>query len=924
LRILKNLVACFGFFKIKSLSKMPFEDRFANMWKEFEEKVLPFVDKPGRYIGNEFNIIVKEDAEVRIALCFPDVYEIGMSYIGFKILYNIVNKIEWACAERVYAPWTDAEELMRREGIPLFSLETKRPLRDFDIVGFTLQYELHYSNILNMLELGGIPIFSSDRADNDPIVIAGGPVACNPEPMSAFIDAFLLGDGENLLPQFLELYREMKKNGASRDEILLTAGKKLQGVYVPKFYEPIYEEGKYKGIRKLFDELPLPVKRNVIPELKPEHYPDRPIVPLIEVVHDRFQLEIMRGCTQGCRFCNAGMIYRPVRERAVDDLINETRRVIENTGYEEMSFVSLSTSDYSLLPELMGRNYEIVKEKKVSPSFPSLRPQTYTVGIAKFTREGGASGLTFAPEAGTERLRRVINKQSSEDDFYRAVEIAIDYGWRLVKLYFMMGLPTETYEDLDGILRIANNVIEIARRKKVYNMEVHVSVSPFSPKAHTPFQWERQNSIEELIDKTRYLKSKNRCRNIKLDIRDPRVTTLETILGRGDRRISRVIYSAWKNGAKFDAWTDKMNFDIWIKAMEENGLKIEDYTREFGKDEVFPWDHIFMGVLKKFLWRDRQKAYQEAMIPDCRPEDICHACGACDFKTIKMLIRSQVDKNSSSDLKGESITLGEDAIWIDKTEINTVNPATTFSYRMKYAKEGYLRYISHLDLIRLFNRIFRKSGINVAYTKGFHPHPKFSFSPPLPLGYESKCEYLDFELEEELEPLEIKMRLIQNLPDGMSIIDVRRIEKSKRSLDSQINVFEYKVYFNGGNLSDLISKFLSKQEIFVERSKNGDVKLINIREFVRDIFIEDDGFVVRLERGSKGEVPKVGLVIGEILGLDEIQVKKIKVVRTGQFISVDGFLIDPIEYDATNKLRVSYEEGDLHQHQEEGNTYSGT
>jgi len=289
-----------------------------------------------------------------------------------------------------------------------------------------------------------------------------------------------------------------------------------------------------------------------------------------------------------------------------------------------------------------------------------------------------------------------------------------------------------------------------------------------------------------------------------------------------------------------------------------------------------------------------------------------------------MLIRSQVDKNSSSDLKGESIALGEDVIWIDKTEINTANPSTTFSYRMKYAKEGYLRYISHLDLIRLFNRIFRKSGIKVAYTKGFHPHPKFSFSPPLPLGYESKCEYLDFELEEEIEPLEIKMRLIQNLPDGMSILDVRRIEKSKKSLDSQINVFEYKVYFNGGNLSDLISKFLSKREILVERSKNGDVKLINIREFVRDIFIEDDGFVVRLERGSMGEVPKVDLVIGKILGLDEIQVKKIKVVRTGQFILVDGFLIDPIEYNVINKSRVSYEEGDLHQHQEEGNTYSST
>ncbi len=898
--------------------------------REIEEKILPFVDKPGRYIGNEFNVIVKPDAKIRIALCFPDVYEIGMSYIGFKILYNIVNKIEWASAERVYAPWIDAEEIMRREGIPLFSLETKRPLKLFDVVGFTLQYELHYTNILNMLDLGGIPIFSSERTDEDPIVIAGGPVSCNPEPMSAFIDAFLLGDGETLLPKFLELVYEMKKGGASRDEILLTAGRTLQGVYVPKFYEPIYENGIYKGIRKLDDSLPLPIKRNVVPELKPEYYPEKPIVPLIEVIHDRFQLEIMRGCTQGCRFCNAGMIYRPVRERPVDDLINETNRVIENTGYDEMSFVSLSTSDYSLLTELMDRNYKLVKEKHVIPSFPSLRPQTYTQGIAKFTREGGTSGLTFAPEAGTERLRRVINKQSSEEDFYRAVEIAIDYGWRLVKLYFMMGLPTETYEDLDGILRIAENVIKIAHRKKVYNMEVHVSVSPFSPKAHTPFQWERQNSIEELLEKTKYLRAKNKCKSIRLDIRDPRVTTLETILGRGDRRISNVIYSAWKKGAKFDAWTDKMNFDLWMEAMQENGLKVEDYTREFGKDEVFPWDHIFMGVLKKFLWRDRQKAYKEAMIPDCRPEDICHACGACDFKTIKMLIRSQIDKpDYKSDVSKdvEVVKIGEDAIFVDNSDLQ-INPVQvqTYSYRMKYTKEGYLRFISHLDVVRLFNRIFRKAGLNVAYTQGFHPLPKFSFSAPLQLGFASTSEYLDFELVEELDPDVIKNRLIPNLPDGMRIIEIRRIAKQRKSLDSQINLFEYKVYYNSENLPDKIASFLSESEILIQKvNSNGKVKVVNIRKYVADILIEEDGFRLRLIRGDDGSMPRVDLVVEKILGLDKNEIRKIKIERTGQFIFKNGTAIDPIdEGEVENKIGVFYEEGNLYQHERQGNTYSSS
>ncbi len=907
---------------------MDFGDRFIEKIKmDLEEKVLPFVDKPGRYIGNEFNVIVKPDAKIRIALCFPDVYEIGMSYIGFKILYNIVNKLDWASAERVYAPWVDAEEIMRRERIPLFSLETKRPLKFFDVVGFTFQYELHYTNILNMLDLGGIPIFSKDRTDSDPIVIAGGPVACNPEPMSAFIDAFLLGDGETLLPEFLKLVYEMKMNGAGRDEILLTAAKKLQGVYVPKFYEPIYEDGRYKGIKKLHDELPLPIKRNVVPELKPEYYPDKPVVPLIEVVHDRFQLEIMRGCTQGCRFCNAGMIYRPVRERPVDDLISETRRVIENTGYEEMSFVSLSTSDYSLLPELMSKNYDLVKEKRVMPSFPSLRPQTYTEGIAKFIREGGTSGLTFAPEAGTERLRRVINKQSSEEDFYRAVEIAIGYGWRLVKLYFMMGLPTETYEDLDGILRIAENVINIARKKKVYNMEVHVSVSPFSPKAHTPFQWERQNSIEELLEKTRYLKSKNKYRNIKLDIRDPRVTTLETILGRGDRRISNVIYSAWKKGAKFDAWTDKMNFDVWMEAMVENCLKVEDYTREFGKDEVFPWDHIFMGVLKKFLWRDRQKAYQEAMIADCRPEDICHACGACDFKNVKMLIRSQIDKPKEvKPGNGEVLNIGEESIWIDKSkDVKESRQVKTYAYRMKYTKEGYLRFISHLDVVRLFNRIFRKSGLRVAYTQGFHPLPKFSFSPPLPLGYSSRCEYLDFELIEKLEPEDIKNLILPHLPEGMRIVDIKPLEGQKGSLDKQINLFEYKIYFTSKNLELQISSFLAKDEVWVTKvNSKGKLKKINLRRYVDDITIDGDGFRLRVRRDDDGAMPRVDLILEEILGLNKDEIRKIKIERIGQFILEDGLIYDPIIYSdyEKNKVRVFYGEGNLHQHEGQRNTDS--
>lgn len=591
--------------------------------------LLKQVEKPARYIGNETNIVKKQPDEntVRFAFGFPDLYEIGMSYMGLQILYNILNKNDDIYCERVFAPGKDMEQLMRNEQVPLFTLETKTPVKDMDFFGFTLQYEMSFSTILNMLELGNLELLSNNRSDDDPIIVCGGPCAYNPEPLADFVDMFLIGDGEELLPDVMHLYKKCKAEGLSKNEILSKCAR-LTGVYVPKLYDCIYnEDGTIKEYIVKEEGVSYPVERAIVSDVESIEFPTKPLVSIIETVHDRSVVETFRGCTRGCRFCQAGMIYRPVRERKKDTIINIAKSQLKNTGHEELSLLSLSTSDYSEFEDLATELMRECKSQNVSLSLPSLRLDTFSFKVLEEIQGYKKSGLTFAPEAGTQRLRDVINKGITEKDIFDAVSQAIELGWKHVKLYFMIGLPTETYEDLDGIADIAAKIMQIFRDSgKGGRFNVTVSVSNFVPKAHTPFQWAAQNSTEEFTRKHNYLSQKLRIKGVTFNYHDDAVSTYEAVFARGDRRLGKLLLEAHKNGCNLDGWSEHFKLDAWKKAIEDSGTDVDFYTtRERSFDETLPWAIVDSSVSMVFLKREAEKAMAEKTTHDCRYG--CVGCG---------------------------------------------------------------------------------------------------------------------------------------------------------------------------------------------------------------------------------------------------------------------------------------------------------
>lgn len=595
-------------------------------------KVLKRVEKPARYIGLEKNSIKKnlEDVKVKFAFAFPDIYEVGMSHLGLHILYNLINEVEYMACERVFAPWIDMEEEMIQEGIPLFTLENKEPIKNFDFLGFTLQYEMSYTNILNMLHLGGIPILSADREDEDPFVIAGGPCAYNPEPLADIIDFFVIGEGEEVTLEILDMYKDFKKSKGSRENFLRQVSK-IEGVYVPSFYQVHYnEDGTIKAMIPLVEEAPRIIKKRIVKDLNKIYFPDKLIVPFIETVHDRIPLEIFRGCTRGCRFCQAGMIYRPVREKSIPRLLELADKLVNSTGYEDISLISLSSCDYSQLQLLVSKLMDEYEEDRIGISLPSLRLDSFSLDILKEIEKVRKTGLTFAPEAGSQRLRDVINKGVTEEDLTTAISYAFNEGWSTIKLYFMLGLPTETDEDVLGIRNIGYKVKDMffnqPKEEQKGNLKITLSASCFVPKPFTPFQWVGQDSIDEFNRKIYLLKDNIRDRKIVFNYHDPKLSYLEAILARGDRRLSKTLIRAWEKGCKFDGWSELFDYDKWMEALLETEVQGDFYAlRERELDEVLPWDFIDSGVSKKYLIREYEKAKAQELTRDCRLG--CTGCG---------------------------------------------------------------------------------------------------------------------------------------------------------------------------------------------------------------------------------------------------------------------------------------------------------
>ncbi len=864
-----------------------------------DRSVFPFVTKPGRYLGNEINTIIKDPAsvEVRFAIAFPEVYEIGMSSQAVGILYHQLNSIPEVQAERVFAPWTDMHERMTSLQVPLYSLETFTPLREFDLIGFTLQYELTYTNILTMLDMSAIPLRSADRGEEDPIIMAGGPVSCNPEPLAAFVDVFYIGDAEEGINEFIGTYQQARAEGLNR-EAILTRLAALRGVYVPAFYRAEYDAGgEFSALIPMRPEAQPVIRTRITPELKAEYYPEKPLVPLIEVTHNRIAVEVMRGCTEGCRYCNAGMIYRPTRERSDEEIVEYSKRVMENTGFEELSFLSLSISDYSALNELMRKEREALEGMQVNVSFPSMRLDSFSEEIAEFARSVRKSGFTFAPEAGSDRLRKVINKNISDDDLMNALNIALENGWKQIKFYFMIGLPTETKEDVEAIANLVERSVRLS--KKYGRIQFNVSISPHSPKSHTPFQWERQDTKEELMEKTTLLRDRfKRLREVNFSWRDPRVSEIESVLGRGDRRFADVIFGAWKKGAMFDGWDEQFRYDAWIEAFEEAGVPIQRYLREIPESLPLPWEHIDKGVTRNFLSRERKNAYKEVNIIDCK-DGTCFGCGIqrkdafreyaecyTDLRLHRIEEPAEAAKSQQQPAKPSQV----------KKEPVKEQPVETTAWRMRFKKDGYARYLSHLDVMRAFDRACRKEKLPVAYSEGFNPRPKMSFCSPLSLGYTSEAEYMDIEFYAG-PPEGWSEKLSRSLPDGLEILESGRITTKVNSLSAAINQAEYRVSLenaDAGVSDEDIRKLLDKESVPVKRTVKGKVKDVDIRPYIMALERVNRQLLIRT-CNIEGRTTRIEEVLRQFFPENNEAVSQLSVHRKSQLISDNASVISPMQ-----------------------------
>ena len=809
-----------------------------NQIKRPNSTILKSVQKPGRYAGGEYGQVIKDKSAVkaRFAFCFPDTYEIGMSNLGVRLLYGALNEHPDIWCERVYDPWVDMQEQMKRHDLPLVALESGDPLGEFDFVAFTLQYEMSYTNVLNMLELAQIPLRSRDRGEDAPIVIGGGPCSFNPEPVADFFDLFNIGEGENMLPAIVELYIRMRDEGSySRAAFLREAARSIPGVYVPSLYEVSYnEDGTIRAYTPLYDDVPRTVQKQIVRDLDQVYFPDRVVMPYIETVHDRIMLEVYRGCIRGCRFCQAGMIYRPVREKTPDVLNEQAKCLFDSTGYEEMSLTSLSISDYTRLEGLCDRLLEWTDDNMVSLSLPSLRVDNFSRELMDRIASVRSSSLTFAPEAGTQRLRDVINKNVREEEVLRSMKVAFDAGKTAVKLYFMEGLPTETLDDIEGIARLAERVVESfyenPNRPRGKHVTVTISVSCFIPKPFTAFQWEPQDTMEMLREKQEYLKSKITNRHVRYVHHDAKVSLVEAVLARGDRRLCDALELACREGFKFDAWDEYFDYDRWMDVFRRTGVDPAFYAhRRWGLDEVLPWDIIDCGVSKDFFKRERARAYEEKTTPNCREQ--CSGCGANKLGGDRAVCPhvNPYPPEQPPVLPRKPIP--------DRQQImaqwEKADPFLTM--RVKFCKVGSLQYISHLDLQRTLARVLVRANIPMWYTKGFNPHAKVTFGLPLSIGTESECEYLDLRLDRRIPPDELRRRLNHELTEEMAVLDA--YEPTTKFCDIGWARYEWRLHFAGADaaVADAMQRLYTTAPLSMTKKGKAGEREIDIVPLIRDL-----------------------------------------------------------------------------------------
>lgn len=814
----------------------------ASIQELIEHQLLPRVSKPNRYLGHALGQTPKplSAAEVKVLVAFPDAYEIGLSNLGIRILHHILNGRPDTACELTFAPWPDAEAEMRRLGIPLFSLDSQTPAAEFDVLGFSLQYELQYTNVLMMLDLAGVPRRTVDRHAGHPLVIAGGAQAFSPEPMAEFVDAFVIGDGEEVIHQVVDLVKLAKREGWSRPKLLRRVAH-LPGTYVPSGYDTVRSIEGWLAPRAL-PGFPERVFSTYVKELKQEYYPPMPLVPVGEITHDRLSVEVMRGCTRGCRFCQAGMINRPVREKPAQQVVGEVLRGLQGTGLEEVSLISLSTTDHTQIVEQVNALADLLCPTRVQLSLPSTRPDNVPVDVARRIAAQKKGTITLAPEAGSQRMRNVINKNHTEAELLASVATAASEGYTGAKLYFMCGLPTETDEDLRAILELGHKAWQAARDAGNKSFRITVSVSPHVPKPHTPFAWAAQVSTDELNRRLGVLREAVKGRPITLKYRDAETSLLEGVFTRGDRSLGRIVEAAYERGCRFDAWSEHLRYATWLDVFADHGLDPERCLLERSPDVDQPWDVIQSPVTKKFLVRDLRRAEKAGVIDDCRLEDVCFSCGVQDCNQRPWVRQPHepldVDKAIAS-LPAPAFGRRSRANGRHGGNATAGGVATSTRFRVVFAKGASMRFLSHLDLMRTWERTLRRSALPLAFTQGHHPHIKMSFGPPLPLGFRSRAEVFDLELTRP-PGVDLAERLNAVLPDGLQVVEFRPILFKTPSLMSQLEGASYRVRFPGSYLAEAgidpavlaqtlderVHRLLS-QEVVVVRRQNED----KVREF---------------------------------------------------------------------------------------------